>query len=1490
MALSTRSLDELADNTPVAFARQAPAQPSGRRVGAYEIVREIGRGGMGAVYLAKRADGQFEKEVAIKLLKRGTDTDEILRRFHAERRILAQLDHPNIARLLDAGTTDDGLPYFVMEHVDGVPITSYVQEGQLSVAQRLELFLKVCEAVQFAHQHRVVHRDLKPGNIFARQDGEPKLLDFGIAKLLVPGDEGIEQTLTAERRFTLVCASPEQARGETVTPASDVYALGALLYELLTDRPPHRFSTPHPSPAEVARVIGEQEPARPSLSIYDNQVRRQLRGDLDRIVLMALRKEPARRYSSVAALAEDIRRHMAGRPVRARPNTAAYLTTRFIARHKQPIGALSVAAAVALFFVLFYHPKAPSSQPGADALAPPDKSIAVLPFENLSDDKANSFFADGMQDEILTDLAKVADLKVISRTSVMQYKDAATRNVGDIGRQLGVSYILEGSVQRAENRIRVSAQLIDAHTDTHLWAQHYDRDVADIFAIQNEIALSIAAQLRARILPNEKNAMEEKLTSDLVAYDLYLRGKALMDEIATSTDWEGDNRRAIDLLDRAVTHDPNFGVAYGLLCEMHLNLYDWVDQTPARLASAEAALQRAMKIAPTNEETYMARAQFYGEADDWKQSLEMLQLAAKALPNNGKVLIRTALVEERLGLSKEAIRDMEKAKELDPRNPNIPNHLKGMYAGVRDYKQSDEVCEAAIANFPNGPAYYQAQEVANALDRGDVKVARARLTRIPAKFDASGYISYLRLAVALADRNYAEFAQVAAEIPRENFIDVFAIRATLLEALVADQQGDRAKLETLLRPVRGKIEEKLRALPNHSARLADLARTDSYLGRNEDALRESEKAVALKPIAKDAMEGPARTLVRAEILMRVGRHDEAIELLARLAKIPYGPSYGDLLGLRWDALRGDPRFAQILEESSRPIDLMSADKKATEPPIPDKSIAVLPLKNLSDEKENAYLADAIQDEILTRLSKIADLKVISRTSTQHYKSAPENLPEIARQLGVAHILEGSVQKNGDTVRVNVQLIKAADDSHLWADTFDRKLTDIFSVESEVAKAIADQLRAKLTGLEEQVMATKPTENIEAYNAYLRALAYNLKTGNTPANSLGAQKYLREAVRLDPKFALAWALLSYVDAHGYITSTLQPTVALREEARQAAETALTLQPGLGEALLAKGNYYYACLKDYDGAVRYFEQARPFLPNSSRIPESLAYAARRRGQWDQCDSYFNEAERLDPRNVNLLTQHARSYLALRRFPEALRKFDQVLDITPDDVSTLVQMAIIAQAQGDLPRASALLSPLHPNADDFRALETQVNQAILERRSAEIIPRLKEIVAKPNPALGYINGELRFWLGWAQETAGDHSAARESWRQARSELESFLKEQPENFALIGHLALTNMGLGDKAAALALAERAIAANPIEKDAVNGPDPIEFLARVAAGTGEPDRAIAALQKLLSIPYNGALAAKVPLTPAMLRLDPMFDPLRKDPRFDRIVASVAPSQ
>ena len=650
-------------------------------------------------------------------------------------------------------------------------------------------------------------------------------------------------------------------------------------------------------------------------------------------------------------------------------------------------------------------------------------------------------------------------------------------------------------------------------------------------------------------------------------------------------------------------------------------------------------------------------------------------------------------------------------------------------------------------------------------------------------------------------------------------------------------------------------------------------------GRSVDEIHRAQKSNVLPVEQLKATHVPSRlrSLLESMLAFEPASRPGTSELAARLQRCS-----PEARSVRHTRLALAAAFLIVLAMAALFVFQPSRIQNAGLNPAPDKSIAVLPFENQSEDKANAYFADGIQDEILTRLSNIADLKVISRASTRQYQSKPVNIREIAKQLGVANIVEGSVQKVADQVRVNVQLINAQSDSHLWADTYDRKLTDIFGVESEIAKGIVASLQAKLTGREEQALAVKPTNNPEAYDAYLRGLAYSVKPAQTAQNALGAQKYLREAVRLDPKFALSWALLSYVEARAYRTQNLQPTAALRDEARKAADTAITLEPNLGEAILAKGFYHYACLKDYDTAVSYFEQARQFLPNSSRIPELLAYLTRRRGQWDQSEAYFNQAEQLDPRNSALLFQHALFYKTRRLFSQALRKLDQILNIMPDDMDTIMEKAVIAQAEGDLPRAAALMASMQPAADNTNALETQAYQAILERSHAPITSRLKELLAKSDPPLGSTKGELRFWLGWTQEVVGDHVSAQQSWQQARRELESFITQEPDNYSLLGHLALIEMSLGDKAAALAHSEQAIAAVPIEKDALDGPASIEFLARVAAGLGDADRAIAALQKLISTPYAGPLGPSAPLTPALLRLDSMFDPLRNDPRFQKL--------
>ena len=564
---------------------------------------------------------------------------------------------------------------------------------------------------------------------------------------------------------------------------------------------------------------------------------------------------------------------------------------------------------------------------------------------------------------------------------------------------------------------------------------------------------------------------------------------------------------------------------------------------------------------------------------------------------------------------------------------------------------------------------------------------------------------------------------------------------------------------------------------------------------------------------------------------------------------------------------------------TRPIALPS--QPATAVTADEKSIAVLPFRNLSSDQDSAYFAVGIQDEILTRLAHIGALKVISRTSTEKYANAPQNLPEIARQLGVAYILEGSVQRSGETVRVNVQLIRAATDTHTWAQIYDQPLTDVLAVESTVARAVAEQLQAQLTGPEKQLLAAPPTENPAAYDAYLRGLAYVVKS-NTLDNFRGAQRYFEEAVRLDPKFTLAWARLSLVRSRSFSLLTLDQTEAMNKSALAAADTALRLQPESGEALLAKGYYYYACQKDFPTAIRFYEDARRHLPNSSQVPELLGYLSRRRGEWTESVAYLDEAVRLDPRNPNLLTQQALTYVSLRRFPEALAVYDRVLNLTPDDPYLQAQKASVAQAEGDLPRAAALLAPLHPVASDAAIVEAQVYQAILERKPGPAIAQLEALLAKPDPELAAIQTDFRFYLGWAQQVAGDQENAQRNLQAASSGLAAQLKEQPDNWALIDELALAEACLGHKKEAMQLAEKPMALLPITKDAMDGPGQLEIMARVAALTGDPERAIVTVEQLLPLPYESLLAMNLPLTPALLRLDPTFDSLRSNPRFQKL--------
>ena len=549
--------------------------------------------------------------------------------------------------------------------------------------------------------------------------------------------------------------------------------------------------------------------------------------------------------------------------------------------------------------------------------------------------------------------------------------------------------------------------------------------------------------------------------------------------------------------------------------------------------------------------------------------------------------------------------------------------------------------------------------------------------------------------------------------------------------------------------------------------------------------------------------------------------------------------------------------------------------------VPEKSIAVLPFENLSRDPDNAYFADGIQEEILTRLAKIAALKVISRTSTQRYQSKPSNLAEIAKQLGVAHILEGSVQKAADQVRVNVQLVNARTDFHLWAETYDRKLTDLFGVESEVAKAIADALQAKLTGGEQRALAVKPTNNSEAYDAYLRGLALEARTTASPDDSEKAVGFYERAVQLDPAFALAWARLSRANAHMYFGG-LDSTTARRDAAERALNTAQKLQPNSPETLLAQAYYQYWVRRDYELAKATFGRVRELLPGSSDVPGALALIARRQGHWDESVAYWEQTLALDPRNTEWLALAAETYAMLRQFPAALKTYDRLLDIVPNDPDTVASEARIYQAEGNLEQAGKLLVGVNAQTPSFIAFLTKMNQLFLERHFDEAIRLIHSRLTEYRDLSDIERFFNPFFLVLAQENAGDIAGARATAQQMLRPLETLCQKDPDNPNFAQVLSLIHAVLGQKDAAIKEAERAITLRPTVKDAVDGPRNEENLAFVEVLVGDKNRAIPRLQRLLEIPYTNCL------TPALLRLHPQWDPLRGDPAFQKLCEEKQP--
>jgi serine/threonine-protein kinase len=900
------------DSTPNAFE-------GGVRFGVYEIdchadgsLCELGRGAMGVTYRA--TDTSLRRKVALKIIKtdiaeRSADARE---RFVREARAAAAFRHEHIATVYQFGMRlETGQYFYAMELIEGETLDDRVHRaGPLNARTTIGIAEQVTSALAAAEKHGLVHRDLKPANLMLINADDPKMegndqarskrskmralrkrgipvvkiIDFGLAKAFHTTTD--PKSLTHDRFVgTPAFASPEQFEHSALDVRSDIYSLGETLWFALTGKTPFGGGT-------LSEIHGAQKSnTLPVEQLKAAHVPHRLRSLLESMLAF----EPAARPGT-AELAACLKR--------CTPEVRSVRRTR---------AALAVATAIvfgmsALF--LAYRSRLENA-----ALNPaPDKSIAVLPFENLSADPNNVYFADGVQDEILTRLGRLADLRVISRTSVMQYRSGAARDLNKIGHQLGVARVVEGSVQRAGNRVRVNAQLIDVSTNRALWGQSYDRDLADVFAIQSEIASSIAHQLQASLSAGEKTAIEQAPTNDVTAFELYAQAK----NVLAVRNARENLLQAVSLLNEAVADDPSFFQAYCQLAQTHDRIYFLgYDHTPARLALAEAAIAAAFRLRPDAGEAHLARAQnLYRGYLDYDAALAELEIAAKTLPNNPGVFELKGYIQRRQGKQEEAVRSLERAVSIDPRNTFTLQQIGLSYHHLRRYAEETSVLDRALTIDPNNVDTKVARAFVDFHWKADTRLLHQTIDSIrTTNPDSTQSVAdgWLVCAMAERDSSAAKTAAIAAGANPPFTDEAVNFSRPFMEGVIARMSNDEDNARSAFTAARVEQEKIIQAQPNYGPPLCVLGLIDAALGQKEDALREGRRAVELLPVEKDAINGVAMIKYLAMIEAWVGDNNLACEQLAVAIRPPSRLTYGQLKLLPfWDPLRGDPRFEQIV--------------------------------------------------------------------------------------------------------------------------------------------------------------------------------------------------------------------------------------------------------------------------------------------------------------------------------------------------------------------------------------------------------------------------------------------------------------------------------------------------------------------------------------------------------------------------------------------------
>jgi eukaryotic-like serine/threonine-protein kinase len=1224
----------------------------GRQIGAYKIERELGRGGMGEVYLAWRADNEFRKQVAIKLVRRGVDSENVLRRFRRERQILASFDHPNIARLLDGGTTEDGVPYLVMEYIEGQPLTRFCDEHQLALAERVKLFVQVCNAVEYAHQQQVIHRDIKPGNILVTREEMAKLLDFGIARILksTPWLDTGEHTVTGMQMMTPEYASPEQMRGEAVTAASDQYSLGVLLYELLTGRRPYQLR--HKLLHEVARLIIEEPPTRPSNAIQQTEevysptfgqtvtltpelVSRQratspetltatLASGLDAIVLKALSKTTVQRYATVAELITDLQHWLQGLPVAA-----------------------------------------PIVPPGAERSVSPTvsgihrrHSIAILPLKPLQYEPGatQSFLGVGLADALITRLSNLRSLIVRPTGSVLKYANPESDAVS-AGCELNVTHVLDGRFWQSENRLRVTVQLIEVASAAPQWAAQFDESSTDLLALQDMLAEQVAHEIARNLSGEERAQIAKRGTDSPEAYEAYLRGRYYW-----HTYTEEGLARAITCFYEAIAIDPQFAAAYSGVAD-YFNFMGITAVLPPEecFQAAKQAAQRAIELDPSLAEAHVSLALAIRSYDwDYAMSQRLMQRAIELNDNYAQAHEWLAHFYSSQGQHTDAINEMRRALRIDPQSPALHTMMVFILHNARQHREAYRYNKRAFELEPNYYLAFQAQ-------------------------------AWLYPRVGHPDEALAA-ARKAVELTNHAPLSLWAL------AHVLAVSGKRSEAHTVLDELRAIARQ--RYVPHYF-----FVRIHTALGEYDaafDCLRlscERRESWALEMQVDPQLDALRSDPRFGELLARLHPYqsnaegietiaEEDLLLLRARASLPATPTIATSLPeeiaaetagketpvwFKWLIptaallLLGGIAYVYFRPQPSPTIKIVKLHK-------PTNTIAVLPLQSdAADESLGAGLADGV----IRQLSQIKQLTVRPLSALQRATQGGQTPEQIAREQQVEYVVTGTLHRANDVTYVDAQMYSASANRQLWSAKLEMPTAEIARLQAVLTERVLGELKFEVTGSELLQLNKRYTINSEAYQLYLVGRSHFAKR-SVPALREAINQFNR-ALQKDDKFALAYAGLadSYALLNWY--GALPPREG-SDRARENAQRALALDDQLAEphASLAYVLFWYD--RDHAGAEREMRRAIELNPSYSTAHHWLALMLAALGRFDEAKAQIQTAEQLDPRSAIVKTAAAVVWYYARQYDEALDWTRRALDLDSSLVAAHRVQRWIYQAQGN------------------------------------------------------------------------------------------------------------------------------------------------------------------------------------------------------------------